>query len=78
MAPYSSVFSSLSGTPSSPSSGLEARSPEKLSCQAKTAMFATISSTVMIGNRPVGMLSLSGIRGREAYFSGMSPNQRAG
>ena len=41
-------------------------------------MFATISSTVRIGNRPVGMLSLSGIRGREAYFSGMSPNQRAG
>jgi hypothetical protein len=35
-------------------------------CQTKTATLATISRTVRIGNRLVGRLSLSGIRGAEA------------
>ncbi len=39
--------------------------PEKLSCQAKTAMLATISRIVTSGSREVGTLSLSGI-GKEA------------
>ena len=39
---------------------------EKWSCQPKTTRLATISSTVRIGNRDVGMLSLIGIKAGEA------------
>ena len=66
IAPYSSVFWSLSGTPSWRKPLLEKSPVGKWSCQAKTTMLAAISSTVRIGNRAVGMLSLSGIKAVEA------------
>jgi len=46
-------------------------------CQVKTAMLTRINTSVTIGNRPVGMLSLSGIRGGEAYFAGLDAKPRA-
>jgi Domain of unknown function (DUF4395) len=41
--------------------------PEKLSCQPKTTMLSAIRTTVTIGKREVGTLSLSGIRAARAY-----------
>src|SRR3954467_2382527 len=46
---------------------LEFGSDDWVSCQPKITMLITISATVTAGNRRVGMLSLTGIRGREAY-----------
>lgn len=68
IAPYSIVFSSRSLTPSLWRVGLDEVSVEKVSCQAKTAMFAAIKSTVTRGKRSVGRLSRSGSKPPEAYL----------
>ena len=66
MAPYSSVTSSLCESPAMAGEALELGSEDSVSCHAKIAMLTTINTTVTIGNRSVGMLSLTGIKAREA------------
>jgi hypothetical protein len=67
-APYSKLSWSRSDAPAACSTGALAlpSSPEAFSCHAKTATLIAISATVRIGKRIVGMLSLSGIKGRQA------------
>jgi hypothetical protein len=52
---------------------LEPASVDCVICQTKAAMLIAISTTVTTGNRSVGMLSLTGIKAREAYGSAREP-----
>ena len=53
---------------------LDPGSEDCVICQTKTRMLITINATVTTGNRSVGMLSLMGIRAREAYGSAPNPH----
>ena len=68
IAPYSKLSWSRSEAPAASSAGAVAlpSSPEALSCQTKNATLIAISTTVTIGKRAVGRLSLSGIKRRQA------------